>query len=190
MGRRLRERLGYALAAVVVMVLLVASEPRARVLLVDPGRFARLYFGDAPARLPVPVDGVAPGQLIDSWHAPRSGGRRHEGIDIFAPRGTPVRATTEGLVVRRGENRLGGRVVSVLGPGGQIHYYAHLEAWSEVDDGDWVDAGTVLGYVGNSGNAAATPPHLHYGIYRRALPPINPFPLLTTTDTPVPAGAR
>ena len=190
MGHRLRERLGLALAAVIILVLLVASEPRARVLLTDPGRFGRLYFADAPSILPVPVDGVDPARLVDSWHAPRPGGRRHEGIDIFAPRGTPVRSTTDGLVVRRGENRLGGRVVSVLGPGGQVHYYAHLDDWAEVDDGDWVDAGTVLGYVGNSGNAASTPPHLHYGIYRRALPPINPFPLLTAAQARAPAGAR
>ncbi len=179
MGGRLRERIGFVLAAAVMLAVLVASEPRARILFSEPRRVLGLYFGTAPSGLPIPVDDVEPAQLVDSWHAPRSGGRRHEGIDIFASRGTPVRSTTGGVVVRRGENRLGGRVVSVLGPGGQTHYYAHLDDWADIEVGDWIDVGTTVGFVGNSGNAATTPPHLHYGIYRRTLPPLNPFPLLT-----------
>jgi len=131
-----------------------------------------------PSSLPVPVEGVAPHRLSDTWGAARSGGRSHEGIDIFAPRGTPVLAATRGVVTRRGDNPLGGHVVTVMGPGRQWHYYAHLEDWSDVEAGDWVEAGTVLGYVGNSGNAAGTPPHLHYGIYG-AGGALNPYPLLT-----------
>lgn len=141
-------------------------------------RVAKLAAAPAPASLPVPVAGVRPGQLTDTWGAARGSGRSHEGIDVFAPRGTPVTSTTRGLVVRRGENRLGGRIVSVLGPGGQFHYYAHLDDWGPVAVGDWVEPGSVLGEVGNSGNARGTSPHLHYGIYQGG-GAVNPYPLLT-----------
>ena len=79
--------------------------------------------------------------------------------------------------MRRGWNRLGGRTISILGPGGQIHYYAHLEGYDDPDLGDWVEAGEVIGYVGDSGNAQGTPPHLHYGIYKGG-EAINPYPRL------------
>lgn len=145
-------------------------------------RFARLVQEPEPAWLPVPVEGVAPSDLANTWGAPRGEGRSHEGIDIFAPRGTQVLSATPGIVVRRGWNRLGGRVISVLGPGGQYHYYAHLEEYDVADVGDWVEAGEVLGYVGDSGNAAGTPTHLHYGIYEPGGGAINPYPLLTAPE--------
>lgn len=150
-------------------------------LLRNAGRVARLAMEPAPVSLPVPVQGVAPGQLADTWGAARSEGRSHEGIDIFAPRGTPVVAATRGVVIKRGENRLGGRIVTVMGPGRQFHYYAHLDDWGAVEKSDWVEAGTVLGYVGTSGNARNTPPHLHYGIYTPT-GAINPHPLLTPSS--------
>jgi murein DD-endopeptidase MepM/ murein hydrolase activator NlpD len=140
-------------------------------------RVAKLTAAPVPTSLPVPVDGVRLERLTDTWGAARSDGRSHEGIDIFAPRGTAVRSTTRGLIVRRGENSLGGRIVTVLGPGRQFHYYAHLDEWGPVAAGDWVEPGALLGEVGNSGNAAGTPPHLHYGIYE-AGGAINPYPLL------------
>ena len=139
---------------------------------------ARLSFMPVPSTLPIPVGGVTSRQLRDTWHAARPPARRHEGIDIFAKKGTPVLATTEGLVLRRDETRLGGMVVWVYGPGGQRHYYAHLDSYAGAAPGDRVQAGALLGYVGNTGNARTTPPHLHYGIYTAA-GPINPFPLLT-----------
>lgn len=141
------------------------------------GRLMRLLREPAPTSLPVPVEGIEASRLADTWGASRSGGRTHEGIDIFAPLGTPVLSATRGLVVRKGWNRLGGRVVTVMGPGGQSHYYAHLDEFSSPEEGDWVEAGTVLGYVGTSGNAAGTPPHLHYGIYEMGQAR-NPYPLL------------
>ncbi|ANN65516.1 M23 family metallopeptidase [Bordetella bronchialis] len=142
-----------------------------------PWHMARLALQDPPASLPVPVRGVAPRQLADTWNAARSEGRRHQGVDIFAPRGTPVTSTTEGIVTRVGTNRLGGKVVWVLGPGRQMHYYAHLDGYADVRWGTHVMPGSVLGYVGNTGNAQGTPPHLHYGIYP-AGGAINPYPLL------------
>ncbi|MGM8899385.1 MULTISPECIES: M23 family metallopeptidase [unclassified Psychrobacter] len=115
--------------------------------------------------------------LTDTWGAARSQGRTHEGIDIFAPRGTPVQSTTQGIVSKVGENTLGGRVVVIVGPGGAGHYYAHLEDYADITPNDWVDAGDIIGYVGDSGNAKGTPPHVHYGIYISGSA-VNPYPLL------------
>lgn len=159
------------LAAFIVALLGVA-----RPLLQHGIYVARLLAAAPPAALAHPVPG-ARGRLQDTWHAPRRDGRRHEGIDIFAARGTPVRSTTEGVVLRRGRNRLGGKVVWVLGPGGHRHYYAHLDGYSPLRTGERIAAGTTLGYVGDSGNARGTPPHLHYGIYTPS-GPVNPYPLL------------
>jgi murein DD-endopeptidase MepM/ murein hydrolase activator NlpD len=137
----------------------------------------RLGAMPAPATLPVPVAGVKASMLADTWGGARSEGRRHEGIDIFARRGTPVLAATEGIVLRVGASRLGGQVVTVLGPGGQRHYYAHLDSYGDVHPGMRIDAGKIVGYVGNTGNAATTPSHLHYGIYT-AQGAVNPYPFL------------
>ncbi|WP_426197268.1 M23 family metallopeptidase [Massilia sp. DWR3-1-1] len=137
----------------------------------------RLVAMATPQRLPVPVEGVPARALRDTWGGARSEGRKHEGIDIFARRGTPVLSSTEGLVVRVGDNRLGGLVVWVLGPGGQRHYYAHLERHADVEAGMRIGAGRVLGYVGDTGNAKGTPPHLHYGVYAPG-GAVNPYPML------------
>jgi murein DD-endopeptidase MepM/ murein hydrolase activator NlpD len=128
---------------------------------------------------PVPVEGVRPRQLTDSWGAARSGNRRHQGIDIFAPCGTPIHSATDGVVFTVGTNSLGGQIVRVLGPGGYWHYYAHLSRFADVKEGQRVAAGTVLGYVGDTGNAKGTPCHLHYGIYSWGNVAHNPYPLLT-----------
>ena len=115
--------------------------------------------------------------LTDTWGAARSQGRSHEGIDIFAPRHTPIQSTTQGVVSKVGENTLGGLVVVVVGPGGAGHYYAHLDDYADISPNDWVNAGDVIGYVGDSGNAKGTPPHVHYGIYISGSA-VNPYPLL------------
>jgi len=119
--------------------------------------------------------------LSDTWGAARSQGRTHEGIDIFAARGTPIQATTAGIVSKIGENTLGGRVVVIVGPGGAGHYYAHLEEYADIAPNDWVDAGDIIGYVGDSGNAKGTPPHVHYGIYIQGNA-VNPYPLLQKSE--------
>ncbi|MCE7031825.1 M23 family metallopeptidase [Lysobacter sp. GX 14042] len=116
--------------------------------------------------LPVPVMGVSPGAIADTWGAGRSGGRRHEGVDIFAARGTPVVSSTRGIVSAIRETGLGGRQVWVLGPGLERYYYAHLDDWADgLQEGDVVRPGQALGVVGDTGNARGTPTHLHYGIY-------------------------
>lgn len=132
----------------------------------QPRLLAELVRMPPPTTLPVPVDGVSADAIADSWGAPRGRDRTHEGIDIFAPRGTAVRSTTRGLVVSVRESGLGGRQVWVIGPGRERHYYAHLDDWAwALAPGDVVQPGTLLGTVGTSGNARGTPPHLHYGIY-------------------------
>ncbi len=139
---------------------------------------SELVAEEPPQTLPIPVQGVSMRAVRDTFGAPRPGDRIHEGVDIFAPRGTPVLSTTRGLVARIGENSLGGTVVWVLGPGGDRHYYAHLNSVADIKIGQRVVPGDVLGTVGTSGNARGTPPHLHYGVYRRGQGAINPFPLL------------
>jgi len=82
--------------------------------------------------LSVPIDGVARASLVDSWGSPRPGGRGHQGIDIFAHRGTAIHSATRGIVVKVGDNQLGGHIVKVFGPGGEWHYYAHLDRFADV----------------------------------------------------------
>ena len=116
--------------------------------------------------LTFPVAGVDDGAIRSRWGAPRDGGaRRHEGIDVFAPRGTPVVAGAPGRVSRVQETPIGGRVVWLQSDLGSL-YYAHLDRQS-VAVGARVAAGDTLGTVGNTGNAASTPPHLHFGLYGR-----------------------
>lgn len=163
--------------SLVLAVVLIALEGVLRPWLENIAYAIRLGAMPTPTTLPVPVAGVRPSRLVDTWGGARSEGRKHEGIDIFAKRGTPVLSATEGIVMRVGTNRLGGQVVWVLGPGGQRHYYAHLDSYGDVHPGMRIDAGKIVGYVGNTGNAATTPPHLHYGIYT-AGGAINPYPFL------------
>jgi murein DD-endopeptidase MepM/ murein hydrolase activator NlpD len=162
------------IASVVAVGLLVIAAPALRQVIV----ISRLSFMPAPSSLPVPVDGVRASQIADTWGDPRSGGRKHMGVDIFAPRGTPVRSTTNGVVLRVSANRLGGQFAAILGPGLYFHYYAHLDRFGEFEAGDVVKQGDILGYVGNTGNAKGTSPHLHYGVYTPRRGAINPWPLL------------
>lgn len=184
MSRRRSRHGGWAwLAVVAVAVAFLVVRQKAPALLGQPFGTVSLLLTAEPG-LPVPVDGVARRQIVDTWGDPRSRGRRHEGLDIFAPRGTPVRSTTEGVVVRVGVVSLGGRTVTVVGPRLTRHYYAHLERFGAVAVGDRVEAGDVVGYVGDSGNARGTPCHLHYGVYRALVWPANPWPLLDDAEPP------
>ena len=137
-----------------------------------------------PTSLPVPVDGIDARRIADTWGGKRSGGRHHQGVDIFAKRGTTVRSSTPGLVVRIADFGIGGKHVWVMGPAGERHYYAHLDGWtSGLARGMRVDVGTPLGVVGTTGNAKGTPPHLHYGIYGVS-GAHNPWPLLQAGANP------
>ena len=173
LAKAVRRLAAAALMAAALAAVLVAAWPW-----LDAAWYAmRLAAMPAPTTLAMPMGHLTPAALRDTWQAARPPNRRHEGIDIFAKRGTPVLSTTEGVVLSLGENALGGQVAWVLGPGGQRHYYAHLDRFADVRKGDRIAAGAILGFVGNTGNARTTPPHLHYGVYTSA-GAINPFPLL------------
>jgi peptidoglycan LD-endopeptidase LytH len=127
----------------------------------------------------IPVANLTPRDLYDSWGAPRDGGKRkHRGIDIFAPRGTEILAVADGVVSYIGEQPLGGRCVWLATEQGVSFYYAHLDRWAPgLYEGMPVRQGHVLGYVGNTGNAISTPPHLHFSVVEGD-ESINPYPLL------------
>ena len=129
--------------------------------------------------LAFPVEGRDSRAVRSYFGAQRDAGRRsHHGIDIFAPRGTPVVAATEGLVRSTRPNELGGIVVWLSDARrGQSLYYAHLDGIT-VQEGQAVRVGDTLGFVGNTGNARTTPPHLHFGIYRRGEGPVDPYPFI------------
>ena len=146
---------------------------------------ARLYTMEPDQTIAMPIEDVSKKQIADTWHAPRGSDRLHEGQDIFAPRGTPVLSATEGYIVNIGENNLGGQTVSVIGAGGRTYYYAHLESYApQIAEGDYVTTKTLLGYVGTTGNAGGTPPHLHFGVYASG-GAMNPLPLLSDRPLPV-----
>src|SRR5437763_12629050 len=154
-----------------------AEEAATKLILVI--HIAELYGKVPDQNLEMPVQGVTKSQVADTWHAPREGDRLHEGQDIFAKRGTPVISATDGYIVRIGENHLGGHTVSVIGAGGRIYYYAHLDTYTaNLSVGDYVTPQTVLGYVGNTGNATGGPTHLHFGVYASGGAALNPLPLL------------
>ena len=136
----------------------------------------------------VPVSGVGARDLTSTFGAPRSGGRKHKGVDIFADRGTAVLSATDGVVWRVGRNRLGGRTVTVLGEGLSFYYYAHLDAWAPgLAQGTHVRAGEPLGAVGNTGNAIHTPTHLHFSVTRLSMlgkrRSVDPVPVLSSATT-------
>lgn len=131
------------------------------------------------AALTFPVSGRDSRAVQSFFRDPRDAGRRdHHGVDIFAPRGTPVVAAAGGVVTSVGTTNLGGKVVWVWDARrSQSHYYAHLSGQA-VRSGAIVHAGDVVGYVGNTGNARTTPPHLHFGIYSVGEGPIDPLPFV------------
>jgi murein DD-endopeptidase MepM/ murein hydrolase activator NlpD len=141
-------------------------------------RMMRLATQPPDTVLILPLRTTRVKRVYDSWDADRSGGRKHQGQDLFAPRGTPIYSATHGYVTRIGENRLGGLTVWVMGAGRRLYYYAHLDRYPDsLKANDRVDTGTIIGYVGTSGNARGTKPHLHFGVYTLQ-GAINPLPLL------------
>nr|WP_321222960.1 M23 family metallopeptidase [uncultured Psychroserpens sp.] len=128
--------------------------------------------------LEFPVSGKSNSAIQSFWGAQRGGGSRtHKGIDIFAKRGTPVIASTNGYISKTGNQGLGGKQVWLRdGIFGQSLYYAHLDSIA-VEGSDRVKIGDTLGFVGNTGNAITTSPHLHFGIYTR-VGAVDPLPFV------------
>ena len=166
----------FAVFAVASLLLVVTGASDRLVLY---GRILKLYTQEPDTRLAMPLEDIRKKEIADTWQAPRGVGRKHEGQDIFAPRGTPILSATSGFIYNIGENNLGGQTVSIISKGGRIYYYAHLDSYARgIQIGDRVTTRTVLGYVGTTGNAQGTPPHLHFGVYTPS-GAINPLPMLT-----------
>lgn len=124
-----------------------------------------------------PVNGAV--AFRDSWGEPRSGGRSHQGVDMMAARGTPLVAIESGTITRIGNGGLGGKTVWLRGQSGHEYYYAHLDGWaSGLSQGDAVDVAQLVGYVGNTGNAIHTLPHLHFEYHPNGGSAVNPYPLV------------
>ncbi len=171
----------FAVLAVTLFLLVVTG---ASDRLVFYARIVKLYTQEPDTRLAMPLEDVRKKEIADTWQAPRGDGRKHEGQDIFAQRGTPILSATSGYIYNIRENNLGGQTVSVISKGGRIYYYAHLDSYATgIEIGERVTTRTVLGYVGTTGNAQGTPPHLHFGVYTSS-GAINPLPMLTDRVAP------
>ncbi len=137
--------------------------------------------------LVVPVQGIRPDQIQNTFDDLRGGGRMHEALDIMAPRNTPVVAVEDGRIAKLFTSAQGGLTIYQFDPGEtHSYYYAHLERYADgLKEGDRVRRGQVLGYVGTSGNAAPDGPHLHFAIFRLNEQkswwegtPVNPYTVL------------
>ena len=140
-----------------------------------------------PGELIVPVDGIRPNQLTDTYNQRRDGNRPHEALDIMAPRGTPVLAVADGRIVKLFDSKPGGLTIYEFDTTETLaYYYAHLDRYAAgVAAGVHVKQGEVLGYVGSTGNANPNAPHLHFAIFKLGPEknwwhgtPINPYPML------------
>ncbi len=181
------ERAAYGLITIAVVLFITIGVVMMGLADSDYRVYWAVYYWRDPSPIVMPVEGVEPTSVVSTFGAPRPGGRKHDGADIFAPAGTPIVSATEGVVTRVGTNGLGGNVVWVAGEGHALYYYAHLMDWApDLHKGQHVHAGDLLGYVGNTGDARNTPSHLHFAIHRMSF-----FNMIPGED-PVPAleGAR
>jgi murein DD-endopeptidase MepM/ murein hydrolase activator NlpD len=163
-------------------------EPEARQELPPPPRTSAPSGNLADRNLLIPVQGFRRDQLADTFDDLRGGGgRRHEAMDIMAPRNTPVVAVEDGRIAKLFASAQGGLTIYQFDPTETYaYYYAHLESYARgLKEGDQVRRGQVIGYVGTSGNAGPNNPHLHFAIFRLTPEkrwwkgdPINPFGLL------------
>lgn len=124
------------------------------------------YFREHP--LMVPVEGVSPSALTDTYHEARGGGRIHMATDILAMRGTPVLAAAPGRIIKLANSGAGGITIYVADASGRyVEYYAHLTGYApNVKEGLQVGEGDVIGFVGTTGNAPPETPHLHFQVMR------------------------
>jgi peptidoglycan hydrolase-like protein with peptidoglycan-binding domain len=144
-------------------------------------------LGTTPvAAFPMPVlYGVAPSDLTPNFGDPRPNGRTHEGEDIMAVKGTPIVSPTAAVVLRLETGVDEGNAVYTANPGGESLVYMHLDHFGEgVVAGEVLQPGSLIGYVGNTGNASSGPAHLHFEVHNSSGVPVDPFPRLTAEFTP------
>lgn len=179
-----------------------AGEPREAAGAVPAGDAATMATPPppaSPAGLVVPVQGVHPDALRDTFGDARGGERRHEALDIMAPAGTPVLAVADGHIEKLFTSDRGGLTIYQFEPGGTwCYYYAHLEAYAPgLSEGQAVRRGEVIGRVGSTGNADPQAPHLHFAVF--ALTPerrwwegtaVDPLPLLRAGPASTSPGGR
>ena len=172
-------------AVIAGVLVYLAATGRTLVLSVQPREVLK---ATAEQGIAIPVAGVRRSELRNTYSAPRSGGRKHLGIDIMAPEGTPVLAAAGGVIVKRDSSALGGISLYERGLDGYtMYFYAHLSRYApSIKEGDLVRQGDVIAYVGHTGNASASAPHLHFGVYTVTDPnrwwrgrDLNPYLLLT-----------
>lgn len=144
----------------------------------------------APAPAPSPVAPPPAGSILfpmpktcafaNTWGAPRSGGRKHQGVDIIAKSGTPLYAVQTGTITKRQTDyrgSLAGNALWLTLPDGTYYFYAHLSSFADgIGVGTKVTAGTVIGYVGKTGNASV--PHLHFEVHPNGGAAVNPYPIV------------
>jgi hypothetical protein len=152
------------------------------------GRYAVTVRGTATYALVFPVEGETPAAIAGQWGDARDGGARsHKGVDIFAPRGTPVLAVASGTITTVENTVTGGRVVWERDDSrGLFYFYAHLDE-QLVTTGKRVAPGDIIGRVGNTGNASGGSTHLHFGVFLPDYTAQNPAPYLTASVEPQPA---
>ena len=139
-------------------------------------------------RLDLPLDGVSRDELRDTFDDRRAAGlRRHEALDIMAPKGTPVRAVEDARVAKLFESVAGGLTIYLEDPSEMFtYYYAHLDRYAPgLKEGQQVRRGELIGFVGSTGNASEDAPHLHFAVFQMGPErrwwqgePINPFSVL------------
>jgi murein DD-endopeptidase MepM/ murein hydrolase activator NlpD len=164
-----------------------AVVPRALAIEAAPAPIGDAIGALTKRHLLIPVEGVSAGALQDTFNDARAIGRRHDAIDIMAPRGTPVRAVDDGTIAKLFTSKAGGLTIYQFDPTQTFsYYYAHLDHYaSGLAEHQEVRRGQLLGYVGSTGNASEDAPHLHFAIARLDTDhswwkgdPINPYPLL------------
>jgi murein DD-endopeptidase MepM/ murein hydrolase activator NlpD len=129
------------------------------------------------AGLACPVNGAV--AFTDTWGAPRSGGRGHKGVDMMAARGTPVVAIETGTIQRLTNSSRGGISIYLRGNSGDVYFYTHLDGWVDgLSGGQAVSAGQTIGFVGSTGNASYSAPHLHFEYHPGGGGAVNPTPLV------------
>jgi peptidoglycan LD-endopeptidase LytH len=155
-----------------------AAEQRVASLEALASRQRGVDQGGQQGRYACPLDpGVT--HFVDSWGAPRSGGRSHQGTDIMGPMGAPVYAFTDGVISRHSNSRLGGISLYLRGDDGQVYFYTHLQGYAPAGAvGNRVRAGDHIAYNGNTGNARGGPPHIHFERHPGGGSAVNPYPWL------------